>query len=658
MVADKMVDSRYDINEKIKCGDDFYKYVCSKWQEAHPLPKAYAQYGIFHALDEENEKKIFTLLDELENKKLKDGSIDQKIRDFYALGMDMKRRNADGVKDLKKILDEIESAKTIKELYDVQYKYAFIGFCFPFQTFFSADDKNSNVNICYVYQDDLFLPEKNYFLSDDEKMKNIREEFKKYVVKMFKILGFDEKTAKKKMELIYNFEVELAKISRSMEELRDPVKNYNKMSLDEFLQKYPNLPLVEYMAAKGVNKKYLQELVVGQPEYLESVNMMMKEQSGEELKSMMEFALIDFAANYLNDETIDEKFNFNSKNLSGAKEKHPLKKRVLNQVEGFLGQAISKLFCEKYFPESSKNKMIKLIEYLQTSFAERILAQTWMSEKTKIKALGKLSSMRVKIGYPDKWEDFSDLKIDKNKSYFLNIIEALKFWLAKNLKEKVGKPVDKDKWHMNPHMVNAYYSPSENAICFPAGILQPPFFDPEADDAENFGAIGAVIGHEMTHGFDDQGRWFDKNGNLDSWWSEEEEQNFREKTKMCEKFFNEIEVLPGLKANGKLTLGENIADHGGVKIAFVAYKKATQGQRREIKSGFTPEQRFFISFAHLWASNQTEEAIRLRTNIDPHSLNCWRINGCLPHIDAWYEAFGIKEGDKLFIKKEERFSIW
>ena len=658
IVADKMVDTRYNVNENVNPGNDFYKYVCDSWQKEHPLPKAYGRYSVFHLLNDENEKKIFSILNELSKKELEEGSIEQKIRDLYTLGMDMKRRNADGIKDLKNIISEIENAKTIKDLRDIQYKYPFMNFSLLMHTSFSSDDKNSDVNICNVWQGGLSLPEKNYYLSDDTSMQNIREEFKKHIVKMFKIFGFNENIAQKKMSLIFNAETECAKISRSQEELRDPIKNYNKMSLDDFVKKYPNIPLVEFYAAKGVDKKYLEELVVGQPEFLTGVDEKMKNQSVDELKSLMEFDLICSFASYLNDEVIDANFNFFGKILSGKKEKHPLQKRVLNQLEGYVGNAISKLFCERFFPESSKNKMLNLVEYLQTAFAERILAQTWMSEKTKLKALGKLSSMKVKIGYPDKWDDFSELKVDKNKSYFLNILECVKFLHDKKLKEKVGQPVDKEKWLFDPHIVNACYEPNTNTICFPAGILQPPFFNPQADDAENFGAIGAVIGHEMTHGFDDQGRLFDKDGNMESWWSEEEEKAFREKNKVCEDFFDKIEVLPNLHANGKLTLGENIADHGGVKIAFTALKKIMKGKSLGVKNGFTPEQRFFISFAILWACNETEEIIRLYTNLDPHSLPCLRVNGCLAHIDEWYEAFDIKETDKLFIKKEDRFDIW
>lgn len=402
----------------------------------------------------------------------------------------------------------------------------------------------------------------------------------------------------------------------------------------------------------------MQEFVVGQPEFIEGVDEKIKNQTVDELKSFMEWDLIHSFAPFLSDKIIDENFNFWGKILLGKEEKHPLQKRVLNQLEDVLGNAIGKLFCEKYFPESSKKKMLNLVEFLQTSLAERILAQTWMSEPTKIKALGKLSSFHVKIGYPDKWEDFSILKIDKNKSYFLNILECIKFWHNKERDRKVGKPVDKDEWLMDPQMVNAYYNPTTNEICFPAGILQSPFFDPDASDAENFGAIGSIIGHEMTHGFDDQGHLYDKDGNLNSWWTKEDEEAFQEKTKVCEDFFSKIKVLPDLNANGKLTLGENIADHGGLKIAYNAYKKATKDKKLATDNDFTQDQKFFMSYAFSWANNITEQTIRFLTTIDPHSLCEWRVNGTLPHIDAWYEAFGIKEDHKLFIKKEDRVNIW
>lgn len=651
------IKERYQVDEKINPGNDFYKYVCGKWMKNTPLPKAYSRYGIFHKLNDENEEKINTILDELEKKNYTNGSIEQKIKDLHALGMNMKQRNNDGVKELIQIFNDIEKIKQIKDLKDIQKNFFYINF-FPMNFYFSADEKNSSMNILYISQGGLSLPEKQYYLSDDEKMKKNREEYKKHIVNMFQLFNFDEQTARKKMELIFNFETELAKISQSEEEQRDCLKNYNKITIDEFCKKYKNIPIIEIFNNKGVKKEALKDLVIRQPEFIAGVNEKIDNKNIEEAKSLIEWKFIKTFASYLDDKVIEQNFNFWGKTLLGKAENHILQKRVLNQVNNFLGMAIGKIFCEKYFPESSKQKMLSMVEFLQTSLAERILAQTWMAEKTKIKALEKLSNFRVKIGYPDQWEDFSELKIDKNKSYFSNVLEFIKFWDKKEIDKKAGKHVDKNEWLMDPQMVNAYYNPTTNEICFPAGILQPPFFDPNADDAVNFGAIGSVIGHEMTHGFDDQGHLYDKDGNLNPWWLEEDEKAFREKTKVCEDFFSNIKVLPDLNANGKLTLGENIADHGGVKIAFNAYKKATMGKNLEQKNNLSQDQQFFISYAFIWATNTTEETIRYLTTIDPHSLETWRVNGTLPHIDAWYEAFNITEENKLFIKKEDRVDIW
>lgn len=657
MVVDMAIKERYQVDEKINPGDDFYKYVCGKWMKNNPLPKAYSRYGIFHKLNDENEEKINTILDELEKKNYTNGSIEQKIKDLHALGMNMQQRNNDGVKELIKIFNDIEKVKQIKDLKDIQKNFFYLNF-FPMNFYFSADEKNSSMNILYISQGGLSLPEKQYYLSDDEKMKKNREEYKKHIVNMFQLFNFDEQTARKKMELIFNFETELAKISQSEEEQRDCLKNYNKITIDEFCKKYKNIPIIEIFNNKGVKKEALKDLVIRQPEFIAEVNEKISDKNIEEAKSLIEWKFIKTFASYLDDKVIEQNFNFWGKTLLGKAENHTLQKRVLNQVNNFLGMAIGKIFCEKYFPESSKQKMLSMVEFLQTSLAERILAQTWMAEKTKIKALEKLSNFRVKIGYPDQWEDFSELKIDKNKSYFSNVLECIKFWDKKEIEKKAGKPVDKNEWLMEPQMVNAYYNPTTNEICFPAGILQPPFFDPDADDAINFGAIGSVIGHEMTHGFDDQGHLYDKDGDLNPWWLEEDEKAFREKTKVCEDFFSNIKVLPDLNANGKLTLGENIADHGGVKIAFNAYKKATMSKNLEQKNNISQDQQFFISYAFVWATNTTEETIRYLTTIDPHSLGTWRVNGTLPHIDAWYEAFNITEENKLFIKKEDRVNIW
>ena len=447
-------------------------------------------------------------------------------------------------------------------------------------------------------------------------------------------------------------------MSKSNAELRDPEANYHKMTLKEFNARYPHLYMEQIANASGLESKYMQEIVVGQPEFLDGADKLMATLKAEELRDYIQWRQILSSVGYLSEDAVAANFEFFGKKMSGRKENHPLWKRATAQVEGQMGEALGKIYAEKYFPESSKVRMKELVKNLQLSLGERIEAQTWMSEETKKNALGKLNSFYVKIGYPDKWTDMSKLVIDMKKSYYDNIVECKKFWNAYDIQKKAGKPVDKDVWHMNPQTVNAYYNPTTNEICFPAGILQPPFFDANADDAFNYGAIGVVIGHEMTHGFDDSGRHYDKEGNMNEWWTKADGENFTKRADVCVNYFSNIEVLPELHANGKFTLGENLADHGGLMVSFNAFKNAMKTKPCGDKDGFTPEQRFFLAYAGVWAANITEAEIRNRTKSDPHSLGRWRVNAALPHIDAWYEAFDVKQGDKLFVPKAERLELW
>jgi putative endopeptidase len=460
------------------------------------------------------------------------------------------------------------------------------------------------------------------------------------------------------MQNVMKVETALAKVSKSSTELRDPEANYNKMTLKEFQSRYPNLPLEQLMKAQGIDSKYLQEMVVGQPSFLDGANKLVGSIKPAEFRDVIEWGIISYAANYLSDATAAESFDFHGRVLSGRQEDHPLWKRSTAQVEGVMGEALGKIYAEKFFPESSKQRMLTLVKNLQIALGERIAAQDWMDDSTKVNALLKLNTFYVKVGYPDKWTDISALQIDPKKSYYENVRECRRFWKKWNNDHRVGKPVDRDDWHMTPQTVNAYYNPTTNEICFPAGILQRPFFDPKADDAFNYGAIGVVIGHEMTHGFDDQGRRFDKDGNMKDWWTEEDGKNFTKRTDKYADFFSAIDVLPDLKANGRLTLGENLADHGGLQVAFAAYQNATKRQKLDVIDGLTADQRFFLAYAGVWANNITEAEIRKRTKSDPHALGRWRVNGALAHINAWYEAFGVKEGDKMFIPESERLQLW
>ena len=650
--------NKADFNTSVRAGDDFYEYACGGWMKSNPLPAAYSRYGSFDRLQEDNDKRINGILAELQSNTYAKGTLEQKLSDLYKLAMDSVRRNQEGIAPLMPLIKRLEAAKTNQQLLDIQLELAPYGEQEFFFCGFGADEKNATQNILNVYQGGLSMHQKEYYLDNDKATTDIREAFKKHVVKMFQLFGFSKGAATKKMQNIMKVETALAMVSKSRTELRDPEANYNKMTLQEFETKYPHLPLVKVMNAQGVDTKFLQEMVVGQPAFLEGANKLVAGIKPAESRDVMEWGFISGAANYLSDATVAESFDFNGRVVSGRKENHPLWKRSTSQVEHVMGEALGRIYAEKYFPEAAKQRMITLVKNLQIALGERIAAQDWMDDSTKVNALLKLNTFYVKVGYPDKWTDLSKLQIDPAKSYYDNMQECAKFWHAWSLEHRVGKPVDRDDWHMTPQTVNAYYNPTTNEICFPAGILQYPFFDMTADDAFNYGAIGVVIGHEMTHGFDDQGRRFDKDGNMHDWWKAEDGKNFTERTDKYADFFSAIEVLPGLNGNGRLTLGENLADHGGLQVAWTAYKNATKYSPLKVKDGLTADQRFFHAYAGVWAGNITDEEIRNRTKSDPHSLGRWRVNGALPHVDAWYEAFGVKEGDKMFIPKSERLQLW
>ena len=647
-----------DFNKNVRPGDDFYEYACGGWMKNNPLPAAYSRYGSFDRLQEDNDKRINGILKELQSNTYAKGTIEQKLSDLYKLGMDSTRRNKEGVAPVMPLIKKLEAAKSVKQLLAIQLEQAPYGEQEFFYAGFGADEKNATQNILSIYQSGLTLGQKEYYLDNDKATAGIREAFKKHVVKMFQLFGFSKSAATKKMQNVMKVETALAKVSKSRTELRDPEANYNKMTLKEFEAKYPNLPLVKVMNAKGIDTKFLQEMVVGQPDFLEGANKVVGALKPAEYRDVLEWSLVEGSANYLNDAAAAESFDFYGKIKAGRKENHPLWKRSTGQVERVMGEALGKIYAEKYFPEAAKQRMLTLIKNLQIALGERIAAQDWMDDSTKVNALLKLNTFYVKVGYPDKWTDLSKLEIDPAKSFYDNMQACAKFWNAHNIEHTVGKPVDRDDWHMTPQTVNAYYNPTTNEICFPAGILQYPFFDMTADDAFNYGAIGVVIGHEMTHGFDDQGRQFDKDGNMHDWWKDADGKNFTERTDKYADFFSAIKVLPDLNGNGRLTLGENLADHGGLQVAWTAYKNATKRNPLGEKNGLTADQRFFHAYAGVWAGNITEAEIRNRTKSDPHSLGRWRVNGALPHIDAWYEAFGVKEGDKMFIPKQERLELW
>ena len=647
-----------NLDKTAKPADDFYQFATGGWQKNNPLPAAYSRYGSFDQLQENNNKRINSILGELQKKSYKKGSIEQKLSDFYKLAMDVDRRNKEGVAPVKPLLDEIAAAQSKADLQKLQVKYAWMGLGVSYGAGFGADEKNVTQNIYNLSQGGLTLGAKDYYLNNDAATVAIREAYKAYLAKMFQLYGFSAADACQYAQAIFLHETSLAFVSKSRTELRDPQANYNKMTLKQFSENYPNIPLEALANGEGIKSENIQELIVGQPAFFAAYDKLSAAENASVLKALMLWSVIRSSSAYLTDEIREANFDFFGKTMSGRQEDYPLWKRATNQVENQMGEALGRIYCKKFFPESSKKMMETLVKNLQISLGERIDAQTWMSDVTKAAAHKKLDKFYVKIGYPNKWTDYSLLNIDPSKSYYENVLACRKFANDKEIAEKAGKPVDRDEWYMTPQTVNAYYNPTTNEICFPAGILQYPFFDPKADEAFNYGAIGVVIGHEMTHGFDDQGRQYDATGNLQDWWTADDAKGFNQRADMYADFFSNIKVLPDLNGNGRFTLGENLADHGGLMVAFNALKNATAKKPLKNKDGFTPAQRFFLAYAGVWGQNITEKEIRQRVKNDPHSLGKWRVDGALPHIDAWYDAFGVKPGDKMFIPKNERLELW
>ena len=635
-------------------GTDFYQYACGGWMKNNPLPAEFSRFGSFDKLAEDNRAQIQGLIEELAAQESAPGSVAQKIGTLYRVAMDSVKLNKDGAAPLKERLQQIASVKEEKDLYYLLGEMQKRGVGAYVAVYVGADEKNSSMNAVQTYQIGLSMGERDYYLEDTENSKRIRTAFLSHVEKMYKLAGMDDATAKRGAALVMDIETRLAKAYRSRTELRDPHANYNKMTMDEAKALCPTFGWDAFLAA--MDFKDVKEIIIGQPASLQAAAEILHTTPVADQTLYLQWKTISYAASMLSDEFAEENFNFFGRTMRGAQQMQPRWKRAVAVVSGSLGEAVGQMYVEKYFPAEAKERMITLVRNLQESLGERIQALEWMGDSTKVKALEKLATFHVKIGYPDKWKDYSTLDI-KDDSFIANM-ERANLWSHAEMLDKVGKPVDKEEWHMTPQTVNAYYNPTTNEICFPAGILQYPFFDMNADDAFNYGAIGVVIGHEMTHGFDDQGRKYDKDGNLKDWWTEQDAKNFDERAKVMIDFFDKIEVAPGVNANGQMTLGENIADHGGLQIAYQAFKKATAQHPLNEKDGFTPEQRFFLAYANVWAGNIRPEEILNRTKTDVHSLGKWRVNGALPHINAWYEAFGITENDPMFLPQAERTVIW
>ena len=649
---------RANMNLSVKPGNDFYEYAIGGWRKAHPLDAEHARNGSFTDLDEMNQKRILELIQEYSSKPQTQGTLGQKIGSLYNLAMDSVRRNREGAAPIQPVLKKIADIQNRRDYQLVTSQLDARGIsCMMFGMGVGADQKDAANNLVGIGQGGLGLGERDYYLSDDAQVKGVRDAYVKFLTAILTLAGNDAATAQKKAEATMRIETRIAKSSYSQVQLRDVQANYHKITYNQLVNDYPGIDWGNLFLAQGFPP--FSHIDVGQPEPIHEVEKILAEEPLDDLKAYAEAHAVSSAAGKLDDKFRAAEFDF-SRVLSGAQQDRPRWKRATALVSNVLGEPIGKLYVEKYFPESSKQHMLRLVKNLQTALAQRIDEATWMSPATKEQAKDKLSNFIVKVGYPDTWRDFSGLQIDEKLSLFENMCNVAEFLSHDYINRKVNKPVDKAEWQMTPQTVNAYYNPTTNEICFPAAILQPPFFDPNADDAVNYGGIGGVIGHEMSHGFDDQGSQFDKYGNQNDWWTAADKKNFEARTKVLVDFFSSIEALPGKKINGKLTLGENIGDNGGLNIAFRALQndlKANPALNKTI-DGFTPEQRFFLSWATVWAGNARPEFIDRQIKTDPHSPAEARVNAALPQIDAWYKAFNVKKGDKLFLDKKKRAHIW
>lgn len=633
---------------------DFYQYACGGWMNSNPLTAEYSRFGSFDLLRNNNVERLNKIILKYAEVQNEPGSIGQKIGDLYNLAMDTVKLEKEGITPLIPYLQKIESISTVDQLLSTLPELNVDGANAYFAIYLDANPMSSKENMVQTYQSGLTLGQKDYYVDEDSKTKEIMAKYRSHIINMFKLAGYSSELAVKKMNSVLEIETKLAQASKSRTQLRDNYANYNKMTVAQFQDSVKQINWPDFLNAMGL--KTPEYINVSQPEFMKSVGELMYSVSLETHKDYLQWKMILLSAPYMNDVIYNEHFDFFGRILSGKESPRPRWKRAVNSVDGILGEAVGQMYVKEYFPPAAKARMLELVHNLQDALHDRINNLSWMGDSTKEKAVEKLNAFYVKIGYPDKWRSYDELQVKKD-SYFENIIRSNKFDYA-YMFSKQDSPVDRDEWHMTPQTVNAYYNPTTNEICFPAAILQPPFFDMHADDSFNYGAIGVVIGHEMTHGFDDQGCNFDKEGNLNNWWTESDKKNFDERATVLASYFDSIVVAPGVYANGRLTLGENIADNGGLKVSYDAFRKAIKKNPLKNIYGITPDQRFYLSYSGVWAGNIRPEEILVLTKSDPHSLAKWRVNGALPHIDNWYKVFNVKEGDPMFLAKEKRASVW
>ena len=642
-----------NFDESIVRNDDFYQWATGGWQEKNPLKPEYSRYGSFDVLRENNEIRINDLFNEMTKSEAEFGSVEQKISDLYKMGLDEERLNAEGAEPIRKALDYILSINSREELISKIANLHIDGIGAFFYSYPAADLEDSNMTILYMEQGGLGMGNRDYYTEAENAQ--LKAGYRTYLSKIFTLAGV-EGDIEKMVDNVMAVEDRLAAKHWTNVECRDIVKGYNPYTFEAFKAQYKGVDWDAYFRAMGVRK--IEKIVVSQPSSFANTLATLKSASLDELRAYVAAHYISSAASYLSEDFAVASFEFFGKEMSGTEEIRPRWKRAMSVPNSILSEAVGQMYVAKYFPESEKARVEEMVANIQKAFSKHIEALDWMGQDTKAKAQEKLAAFTVKIGYPNKWKDYSTLTVDPAKSYWANVVEANRWYTADEMSQ-VGKPVDREKWLMSPQTVNAYYMPTTNEICFPAAILQPPFYNPNADDAVNYGAIGVVIAHEMTHGFDDQGSQFDKDGNMKDWWTAEDRAAFEKKTQVLVDQFNAIEILPGLFADGKFSLGENIADQGGLRLAYTGLVEHAWAEGRPADiDGFTGEQRFYIGYATLWAQNITDQEKERLTKVDVHSLGINRVNATLRNIQSFYDAFGITEADKMYMKPEERVVIW